>query len=264
MSTTMLRALSLQEPGLNLRPDLVEPAQRITGLSSFICNHTRPDAYFACGAVAHYMTPDKMTLMAFGAVVRIAHYLVSTQHLTLIITPPRDPSKGLLLGYCDASHGTVEEGGSRAGYVVMSAGGGAIAWKGLTIRSGDDSPAATELRTATMCYKCILGLRMLLSDMQCGLAQAFPTPIYTDSLAVEQGTTCEKVNKASRWLATRYAMIRWGISNLSIILLGISTWDNPSDILTKCVAKDLFERHRAVLLGLQPPPPGAEGGKRAA
>ena len=86
MSTTMLRALSAA--GKDLRPDLIEPAQRITGLSSFICNHTRPDAYFACGAIAHYMTPDKMTLMAFGAVVRIAHYLVSTQELTLIITPP--------------------------------------------------------------------------------------------------------------------------------------------------------------------------------
>jgi hypothetical protein len=140
----------------------------------------------------------------------------------------------------------------------MSAGGGAIAWKGLTIRTGDDSPAATELRIVTMCYKCILGLRMLLNDMKCGLTQTSPTHIYTDSLAVEQGTICEKVSKISRWMATRYAMVRWGISCLTILLLGISTWDNPSDVLTKCVSKDLFVRHRAVLLGLQPPPRGAD------
>ena len=94
--------------------------------------------------------------------------------------------------------------------------------------------------------------------MKCGLAQTSPTHIYTDSLAVEQGTICEKVSKISRWMATRYAMARWGISCLTILLLGISTWDNPSDVLTKCVSKDLFVRHRAVLLGLQTPPRGAD------
>ncbi len=124
----------------------------------------------------------------------------------------------------------------------MSTGGGAIAWKGVTIRTGDDSPAATELRIVAMCYKCILGLRMLLNDMRCGLAQTSPTLIYTDSLVVEQGAICGKVSKASRWLDTRYAMVRWGISCLAILLLGISTWDKPSGILTKCFSKDLFER----------------------
>ena len=72
-----------------------------------------------------------------------------------------------------------------------------------------------------------------------------------------RGTACEKVSKDSRWMATRYAMVRWGITCLTIILLGISTWDNPADILTKCVSKDLFLRHRAVLLGHQAPPRGA-------
>ena len=59
----------------------------------------------------------------------------------------------------------------------------------------------------TLCYKCILGLRMLLKDMKCGMAQTSPTHIYTDSLAVEQGTICEKVSKISRWMAQIFLAI---------------------------------------------------------
>ena len=39
-----------------------------------------------------------------------------------------------------------------------------------------------------------------------------------------------------------------------IILLAIASSDNPADMMTKCVPKDAFFRHRAVLLGTAPPP----------
>jgi hypothetical protein len=103
-------------------------------------------------------------------------------------------------------------------------------------------------------YKCILALRTLLKDMSCGMDQTTPTPLYTDSRSVEQGAACEKVKSSSRWMATRYAMVRWGITCLTLILLAIASSDNPADMMTKCVPKDAFFRHRAVLLGTAPPP----------
>ena len=138
--------------------------------------------------------------------------------------------------------------------MVLSSGGGALAWRGFTIRTGDDSPAATELRMVVVAYKCILALRTLLKDMSCGMDQTNPTPLYTDSRSVEQGAACEKVKSSSRWMATRYAMVRWGVACLTIILLAIASCDNPADMMTKCVPKDAFFRHRAVLLGMAPPP----------
>ncbi len=92
--------------------------------------------------------------------------------------------------------------------------------------------------------------------MHSGLDQCLPTPLYTDSRSVELGAVCERVNKGSRWMATRYAMIHWANLCLTIVLLGISADDNPAGILTKALPAALFFQHRAVLLGLLPPPMG--------
>ena len=105
-------------------------------------------------------------------------------------------------------------------------------------------------------YKYTLGLRTLLKDMACGAEQMVLTPLFTDSRSVQQGTVCERINKGSRWMATRYAMTRWAILCLTLVLLGISSEDNPADMLTKCLPLAVFLKHRAVLLGTAPPPQG--------
>ena len=55
---------------------------------------------------------------------------------------------------------------------------------------------------------------------------------------------------------TRYAMVRWAVLCLTLILLGISSEDNPADMLTKCLPLAAFLKHRAVLLGTALPPQG--------
>ena len=59
-------------------------------------------------------------------------------------------------------------------------------------------------------------------------------------------------------MATRYAIVRWAILCLTLVLLGISSEDNPADMLTKCLPLVTFLKHRAVLLGTAPPPRGRE------
>ena len=86
--------------------------------------------------------------------------------------------------------------------------------------------------------------------------QTVPTPLFTDSRSVQLGTVCERISKGSRWMATRYAMIRWSILCLTIVLLGIAGEDNPADILTKALPALLFFQHRAVILGIVKPPLG--------
>ena len=61
---------------------------------------------------------------------------------------------------------------------------------------------------ATTCYKYVAALRMLLLDMRVGAEQMDPTPMYTDSQILLDETDCERLVKSSRWLASRYAMIR--------------------------------------------------------
>ena len=134
-------------------------------------------------------------------------------------------------------------------------GGGAIAWRCVAPPAGDDSSAAAELRLATLAYKYVIAARFLQTELEVGAAPAKPTPLYLDAQAVLDGTNCERLAKSSRWLAMRYAMLRWGIACGTIAPRKLLTAMNPADGLTKCLTGVPFENGRARLLGLPLPHP---------
>jgi hypothetical protein len=134
-------------------------------------------------------------------------------------------------------------------------GGGAIAWRCVAPPAGDDSSAAAKLRLATLAYKYVIAARFLQAELDVGAAPAEPTPLYLDAQAVLDGTNCERLVKSSRWLAMRYAMLRWGIACGTIAPRKLLTAMNPADGLTKCLTGKAFENARARLLGLPPPHP---------
>ena len=115
-------------------------------------DRARDHFYLHCVA-ARYARPEALTDLAFAAIVRVAHYLVATKHLSLTISPSPHGVGDLLRGYCDASHGNGERGSSYAGAGLLSAGGGAIAWKCISSVSGDDAPGSMELRMVVTTYK---------------------------------------------------------------------------------------------------------------
>ena len=103
---------------------------------------------------------------------------------------------------------------------------------------------------ATSAYKATLALRYLLAELPMRLAQVGPTPFYMDATAVLGGVGGERLRKLSRWLAVRYAMLRWGIGCGTIDPLKVHTRDNKANGLTKALTGDEFANARAQLLGL--------------
>ena len=89
-------------------------------------------------------------------------------------------------------------------------------------------------------YKRILGLRTLLADLNFGLEPVGPTPLYTDSKSLADGQACERTDKNSRWMATRYAMVRWGIECGSIDLRLVTGEENCAGIFTKALVVSLL------------------------
>ena len=134
-------------------------------------------------------------------------------------------------------------------------GGGALAWRCTAPPEGDDSSGAAELRQATLAYKYLLAAFFLLAELRVGVAHSRPAPFYLDAQAVLDGTTCERLAKKSRWIAMRYAMLRWGISCCTIEPRKRPSSRNPSDGLTKCLVGRAFENARARLLGHPVPHP---------
>ncbi len=104
-------------------------------------------------------------------------------------------------------------------------------------------------------YKYTLAARILLKELAVGVAPYDPTPFYLDAQTVIDGTNCERLDKRSRWMALRYAMLRWGMACRSIDTRKRATSRNVSDGLTKNLTGKLFYNCRARLLGYPVPFP---------
>jgi hypothetical protein len=207
-----------------LAPHLVEAAGPILG-TCYTCGFAgglaRPDSYYGYSLLSKHANADRLT------------------------TPPA--AVGVAEGAC---HDADIAPGAPLG------GGGAIAWRCVAPPAGDDSSAAAELRLATLAYKYVVAARFLQCELEVGAAPAEPTPLYLDAQAVLDGTNCERLAKASRWMAMRYVMLRWGIACGTISPRKLLTAMNPADGLTKCLTGKPFENGRARLLGLPVPHPG--------
>ena len=237
-----------------LVPELIKVARKICGTVGFITTHVRGDAYFAFAVCAKYMG-DRLTRRAFAHLLRLAHYLVETAELPLILRsevcadgqPWSD--EGVFDAYVDTSHGNATDGKSYGGFILMHKGGGALAWKCKEQDVAADSTGGQELYMATLAYKYTMALRMLLYDLDLGSRRMRPTRFYTDAQIILDGTDCERLVKSSRWLASRYAMIRHGRATGVIEPVKIDGEDNVADIVTKALTGKTYLKHRATMLG---------------
>ena len=170
-----------------------------------------------------------MTALVWRLILRMAHYLATTIGLHLHLAPPErtrapDGSYGLDLFECfvDSSHANAEGGLGYAGYLLMSRNrrGGALGWRVVLPPMGFDSTAAAELHTTSMAFKHTVAIRTLQSELELGVGPTVPTVLITDAQAATDGSHMERLTGKTRWLAAKYAMIRWGVACRAIMLVG--------------------------------------------
>jgi hypothetical protein len=252
-----------------LAEEHLKEGQQILGTVGFAATSCRPDVCFAYHLLSRYVCPLRYTTLVRKYLLRVAHYLVETIALKLTIdTPPltamvaagRPQSSGatssldLFYADVDSSHGTAEGGLSFGGFVLMSKGplGGAVAWKTLVPKVPTDSSGHAELILCTSALKIVLAVRMLLAELRVGVAPTGPTDFFTDAQAVVDGAALERLTRYSRWLAARYAMMRWGVAARVIALKKKPARDNAGDLTTKPVVGRLFGRLRSLVMGQAP------------
>ena len=103
---------------------------------------------------------------------------------------------------------------------------------------GFDSTAAAELHATTIAFKHTVAIRTLQSEL------------VTDAQAVTDGSHMERLNRKTRWLAAKYAMIRWGEACRAILLARVASEDMVADIVTKAIVGAAFYALKARVLGL--------------
>ncbi len=83
-----------------------------------------------------------------------------------------------------------------------------------------------------------------------GVAPITATPVYTDAKAVTDGSHLERFRRSTRFMAAKYAMLRWGIACRAITLERVPATHRIADIMTKPITGAAFHALRARVLGL--------------
>ena len=113
------------------------------------------------------------------------------------------------------------------------------------------SSTEAEFIAAVEAGKLALYLRSMLDDL--GITQANATPLYEDNDAAIAMANASRPTRRTRHMDIKhFALMDW-VATDQLILMSISTHDNPADGLTKSLGPHLFARHSTTLLGKRKP-----------
>jgi hypothetical protein len=76
-----------------------------------------------------------------------------------------------------------------------------------------------------------------------------PTPMFTDSQVVLDGTDCRRVSRESKWMCVRYALVRTAKDDSAIDPRKCPTETNDADCFTKPLCGPSFDRAQARIMG---------------
>jgi len=223
---------------------LLETARSIMGLGGWIVCTLRADAYFAYTALAKRLVTN-FTSNVWRAVVRWATYIVETKAIRMTYRKP--PAGAQFMFFSDSSALNGPDSTSYGGWCAIYEGSGAFDWASANAARVLDSSGSCELNVATGAVKSAMGARMLFGEL--GLDQAGPTDIYLDARAALDGAGSEKVSKAMKFMAARYAMLRQAAEAGQVSLQKIDTTLNVADLFTKPLVGETFVRLRGRVMG---------------
>lgn len=139
---------------------------------------------------------------------------------------------------------------SVTGYAVYMA-GRPILYKSCLQPTVTLSSTEAEFVAANDTGKSIIYIQSILDELGIELDEA--TEMFIDNAGARLMGNSHKPTKGTRHLAVKYfALLQWTECDF-IVLKPVSTHDNNSDILTKALGKQLYNCHKAVLMGHKPP-----------
>jgi len=229
-----------------LVPHLLPVAQRLCGLATWV-TVVRYEVLLSLRMLSRHVSEDRLTSYVFRELLRLAHYLVRTREVPLVIRAV--PEGTQIRAWFDSSLANSPDGLSWGGCCVGYEGSGALLCLCTTPSKAADSSGVCELNQAVQCVKAVLGLRIFLRELD--RPPVGPTMSFTDAQVLLDGTHCRKVSKESKWVAPRYAIVRKAEADGAVTVCKIGTSDNRADLFTKPLFGTPFERHRASVLGLR-------------
>jgi len=163
-------------------------------------------------------------------------------------------NKNQLIGFVDSDWaGDISHRCSISGLCLYFA-GAPVVYRARFQPTISQSSTETEFITAVGVGKLAIYLRSMLDDL--GIKQHEATPLYEDNSAAiamanaSRPTRC--ICRTHHMEIKHFALLDWLASD-QLILMKISTYDNPADDLTKSLGPHLFVHHSTTMLGKRKP-----------
>ena len=215
--------------------------QSLVGSLQYAALGTRPDIQFAVSSVAKYSSNPNQSHLT--AALRILRYLKKTKHFVLWYQHSTDK----LIGFSDADYARdVDDRHSTSGYVFIFC-NGAVSWYSGKQKSIITSTAQAEYVALSHASKEALFLRQLFTEFE-----GFD---YDPVLTQEDNQAALAIAKnpvfysKTKHIDICYHFVREVIADKHIVLQYCSTKEMIADILTKPIAKAIFE-YLCIKLGL--------------
>lgn len=245
-----MQSLQLRPSGLKLSADMSPktPAEKERmasvpyrqGVDKLIyaANTTRLEVAYATSALSQFL--ENLGLEHWICVKRVFGYLKGTPHRGIrYCYTPGQPLE--LEVYTNSDYvGNVDSQKSVSGYVVSIA-GGPICWMSKKQPTVALSSTEAEYRVLTSAAKEIIWCKLLFSEM--GISLPTCIVIKTDnqgSMALAQNPV---FHARTKHVEVEYDFIRDLIKSGKISLEYVATQDNPVDILTRALGRELHEKH---------------------
>ena len=245
-SVPMLEKVQNDPPGaVFTAPDDITRYRRLVGILIHIAHYTRPDIAFAVNYLSRFN--QSPTAGKLARAVDLVRYLKGTSDMGLHLGGSTE-----LQGYSDASHADCKEGEpsangirrqSTSGYVIKM-GHGSISWRSSKQATVSNSTAEAEYiaagevsREASYIYQLSQQLFLYPDTIPIGIDNKAATFMTEDPLSA----------KRTKHIDIAYHFVREKVKYGWVKVQSIKGTDNPADIFTKPLGRQLFEKHRDAL-----------------
>ena len=123
-----------------------------------------------------------------------------------------------------------------------------LLWKSFMPKTVAPSTRDSECMATTRTIRELIGMRIMLDEL--GFTQTGPTPVYTDSSAVEATVKSDKIKPDSRWMGIRIAWIRQCVRDMLVDLQWRAGNEQLADVLTKVLTATTYHKFRRILMNL--------------
>ena len=220
------------------------PFAQVVGSLLYLSTITRPDLSYAANTLSRHLS--KWNEDHWKAAKHLLRYIKGTRDLKLQYQGNEDKSL-LVHAFADADYGgDLETRRSTTGYVFMAF-GGPIAWKSRRQPTVALSTTEAEYMATSDATRQAMWIRQILQDLD--FDQKQPLVIYNDNTGSVALSRNPVHHDRTKHIAIRHHFIREQVELGTVEILHIPSGENIADILTKPLARELFERLR-LLLGL--------------